>query len=286
MNNNTKGIVITALGVLIMSFESLFIKLTSISPFTFSFYLGIFMFLSMLVTLFIKQRDIIREVTKTSFYIFLLCGTLMGSANIFFIWAIKSTTAANVVLIIGTGALFTSFFSYLFYKERIRINVLIASFFMIIGLLIIFNDKIGLGSLKGNLLALLCTMNFSLSFVFMSKYTKINRMALTAMTGISLAVIAYLVSDTISIDLYNLMVVAVMGLIITPFSRVLILNGTKFINPSEVSLLMIIETVMAPIWVWMILKEVPSSYTFIGGTIILLTLIVNSIYVMKKGTSV
>ncbi len=282
MNNNTKGILITALGVLIMSFESLFIKLTSISPFTFSFYLGIFMFISMLLLLIIKQRDIIREVTKTSFYIFILCGILMGSANIFFIWAIKSTTAANVVLIIGTGALFTSFFSYLFYKERIKINVLIASFFMIIGLLIIFNDKIGVGSLKGNLLALLCTMTFSLSFVFMAKHTKINRIALTAMTGMALAIIAYFVSDTIRIDFYNLSVVAVMGLIITPFSRVLIFNGTKFINASEVSLLLIIETVMGPIWVWMILKEVPSSYTFVGGSIILLTLIANSMYIMKK----
>jgi len=283
MNNNTRGILITALGVFIMSLESLFIKLTSISPFTFSFYLGIFMFISMLLLLVIKQRDIIREITKTSFYIFLLCGILMGSANIFFIWAIKSTTAANVVLIIGTGALFTSFFSYLFYKEKIRINVLIASFFMILGLLIIFNDKIGVGSLKGNVLALLCTMTFSLSFVLMSKYSRINRIALTGMTGISLAIIAYFVSDTITIDLYNLSVVAVMGLIITPYSRVLIFNGTKFINASEVSLLMIIETVMGPIWVWMVLKEMPSSYTFIGGTLILATLIVNSLYILNKG---
>lgn len=282
MNNNTKGITITALGVLLMSFESLFIKLTSISPFTFSFYLGIFMFIAMMATLLIKQRDIIREVTKTSFYIFLLCGILMGSANIFFIWAIKSTTAANVVLIIGTGALFTSFFAYLFYKEKIKLNVLIASFFLFIGLFIIFNDKVGVGNLKGNLLAILCTMTFSLSFVLMSKYTRINRVALTAVTGVSLAIIAYFASDTISIDFYNLFVVAIMGLIITPFSRVLIFSGTKFINASEVSLLMIIETVMGPIWVWMVLNEVPSSYTFIGGSIILLTLIANSMYIMRK----
>ncbi len=283
MNNNKKGIIITALGVLLMSFESLFIKLTSISAFTFSFYLGIFMFISMVFLLIIKQRDVIKEVAKTSFYIFLLCGILMGSANIFFIWAIKSTTAANVVLIIGTGALFTSFFAYLFYREKIKLNVLISSFFLFIGLFIIFNDKLGMGNLKGNLLALLCTMTFSLSFVLMSKYTRINRIAMTAMTGISLATIAYFVSDTISIDFYNLLVVGAMGLIITPFSRVLIFTGTKFINASEVSLLMIIETVMGPIWVWMVLNEVPSSYTFIGGSIILLTLVLNSMYIMRKG---
>lgn len=74
MSNNSKGILITALGVFIMSLESLFIKLTSIPPFTFYFYLGIFMFISMLLLLVIKQRDIIREITKISFYVFSYVG--------------------------------------------------------------------------------------------------------------------------------------------------------------------------------------------------------------------
>ena len=59
-------------------------------------------------------------------------------------------------------------------------------------------------------------------------------------------------------------------------------QATKYISASEVSLLMIIETIMAPIWVWIFLNEVPSSYTFIGGSIIIVTLIINSIYTLKK----
>ncbi len=73
-----------------------------------------------------------------------------------------------------------------------------------------------------------------------------------------------------------------MGLLITPISRVLLGNGTKFINASEISLLMIIETIMAIVWVWIFLKEVPSFNTFIGGGIILITLIVNSVYNLRK----
>jgi drug/metabolite transporter (DMT)-like permease len=45
---------------------------------------------------------------------------------------------------------------------------------------------------------------------------------------------------------------------------------------------MIIETLMAPVWVWMFLNEIPSSNTFLGGSIILATLIVNSLYTLKK----
>jgi len=284
LSNNAKGLVITSLGVLVMSLESLFIKFTTIDSIVFSFYLGIFMFISMALTLVLKQRDALSEITKTSFPILLLCAVLMGSSNIFFITAIKSTKVANVVIIFGTAALFASFFTYLIYKEKITKNILIASFFMFVGLFIIFNDKLALGNLNGNIFALLSVITFSLAFVFLSKYTKMSRVALTALIGLCMALSSFLLSDSIDIDLNNLGIIAIMGLFITPIARILMGNGTKYISASEVSILMIIETVMAPIWVWLFLNEIPSSNTFIGGAIILLTLIINSFYTLKKGS--
>lgn len=285
MTNNAKGLVITSLGVFIMSLESLFIKFTTIDSITFSFYLGIFMFISMAGTLLVKQRGEIKELTKNSFPMLLLCAALMGSSNILFITAIKSTTVANVVIIFGTSALFASLFGYLIYKEKIEKNILIASFFMLIGLFIIFSDDIGIGNMSGNIYALLCVCTFSLAFVFLSNYTKISRVGLTAVTGIYIAIIAFILSDNINIDLNTLGIIAVMGLLITPISRVLMGNGTKYISASEVTLLMIIETIMAPVWVWLFLNEIPSSNTFIGGSIIVVTLIANSLYTLKKGNT-
>ena len=94
--------------------------------------------------------------------------------------------------------------------------------------------------------------------------------------------IAFFFCDDLSIDFKTLAVVMIMGLLISPISRVFLGNGAKYISASEVSLLMIIETIMAPVWVWIFLNEVPSSYTFIGGSIIVATLIVNSLYTLKK----
>jgi drug/metabolite transporter (DMT)-like permease len=283
LTNNAKGLLITSIGVLIMSLESLFIKFTTIDSLTFSFYLGIFMFFSMSTTILFKKKGIVKEIKENSFSILILCAALAGSSNIFFISAIKSTSVANVVIIFGTSALFSSFFAYLLYKEKIGLNIIIASFFMIMGLFIIFNDNLGVGNLRGNVYALLCTMSFSLVFVLLAKYTKVSRVAMTAFTGVFISVIAFTLSGSISINLNNLAVIAVMGLLITPVSRVLMGNGTKYINASEVSLLMIIETLMAPVWVWVFLNEIPASNTFIGGSIILLALISNSLYTLKKG---
>lgn len=282
MSNNAKGLALTSLGVLIMSLESLFIKFTSISSFLFSFYMGIFMFISMASTLLFKEKNFVKNAIKSSYVVLIVCAILMAVSNILFISAVKTTTVANVVIIFSTAALFSALFAYLFYKEKITKNIIIASFFMFVGLYIIFNDQLDIGSSEGNIYALLCTALFSIFFVLLSRYKEMDRVVLTALSGVALSVIAFFFCDDLAIDFKTLLIIMAMGLIISPFSRVLIGNGAIYISASEVSLLMIIETIMAPIWVWLFLNEIPSSYTFIGGSIIISTLIVNSLYTLKN----
>jgi drug/metabolite transporter (DMT)-like permease len=282
LTNNAKGLALTSLGVFIMSLESLFIKFTTISPFLFSFYIGIFMFISMISTFVFKEKAVLKKAFNSSMPILIVCAILMGTSNIFFITAIKTTTVANVVIIFGTAALFSALFAYMFFKEKITINIIIASFFMFVGLFVIFNDELEVGSLDGNIYALLCTALFAMSFVLLSRYKQMDRVLLTAMSGLSLSIIAFFFCEDLAIDLKTLAVVMTMGLLISPISRVLLGTGAKYISASEVSLLMIIETIMAPVWVWIFLDEVPSSYTFIGGSIIVATLVVNSLYTLKK----
>ena len=282
MTNNAKGLALTSLGVFIMSLESLFIKFTTISPFLFSFYIGIFMFISMISTFVFKEKAVLKKAFNSSMLILIVCAILMGTSNIFFITAIKTTTVANVVIIFGTAALFSALFAYIFFKEKITINIIIASFFMFVGLFVIFNDELEVGSLDGNIYALLCTSLFAMSFVLLSRYKQMDMVLLTALSGLVLSIIAFFFCEDLAIDLKTLAVVMTMGLLISPISRVLLGTGAKYISASEVSLLMIIETIMAPVWVWIFLDEVPSSYTFIGGSIIVATLVANSLYTLKK----
>ena len=285
MTNNAKGLALTSTGIFIMSLESLLIKYTNVSSFVFSFYLGIFIFISMMVTLLFKEKTYVKNAFKSSFLILITCAIMMGASNIFFITAVKTTTVANVVIIFSTSALFSALIAYILYREKITKNILYASFFMFVGLYIIFNDSLELGSLVGNMYALFCTMLFSISFVLLSKYKEMDRIVLTAFSGISLSILAYFLSEDLKIDLNNLLIVMFMGLIISSFSRVLIGNGAKYISASEVSLLMLIETIMAPIWVWVFLNEIATIYTFIGGSVIVATLVVNSLYTLKKDIS-
>jgi drug/metabolite transporter (DMT)-like permease len=282
LSNNAKGLMLTSIGIFIMSVESLMIKYTTISSFVFSFYLGIFIFVSTAGSLLFKKKEYVKNALSSSFWILIICAIMMGISNIFFITAVKTTTVANVVIIFSTAALFSSLIAYFLYKEKMTKNIFYASFFMFIGLFIIFFDELNFGSMEGNIYALLCTILFSISFVLLSKYKEMDRVVLTALSGVALSIITYFLSDDLKIDTTNLFIVMSMGLVVSSISRVLIGNGAKYISASEVSLLMLIETIMAPIWVWLFLNEIPSSNTFIGGSIIIVTLIVNSLYTLQK----
>lgn len=280
-NTHLKAIIISSLGVLFMSFESLLIKIASIEALTFSFYVGIFMFISINTILLITKKRSTVTTYKESMKTIVICGFLLGISNIFFINAIKTTSVANTVMIFATAPLFSAFYTYFIYKEKSEKNIYISSLFIAMGLFVIFFAQLESGDLVGNVYALICVNLFALSFVILAKHKKANRFAITAFAGLSTAIVSFLFVNKFSIDTNTLIILLISGVIVAPTARVLMGIGTKNLPASEISLLFIIETVMAPIWVWIILKEIPANSTLIGGSIILLTLLLNSVYILK-----
>jgi len=285
-NNHLNALLITVVGVLLISLEALFIKLTNIEALTFAFYSGIFMFISTSCILLYTHKDKIKvSKHKINLSIILLCGFLLGISNIAFISAIKNTSVANTVLIFSSAPIFSAFYMYLFFKEKSTKNIYIASFFIIIGLLVIFSSQLGQGQNEGNIYATIAIAVFSLVFVILSRYKNINILAIISFSSIVTMIISFIFLKDISINLDNLYILLLAGLLTSPLSRVLMGIGTKTLPASEVSLLMIIETIMAPVWVWLFLNEIPTNTTLIGGSIILITLILNSLYVLKINKS-
>lgn len=142
MTNTSKGLLLTASGAFIISFEALLIKQTSIEPMAVSFYIGLLLFLTTSSFLVTKKELVLQEIKKSSFLIALFGAILMAVSNLLFISAIKYTLTANVVLIIATSPLISSFFAWIIYKKRVEKNIYVASAFIFLGLYIIFSNQL------------------------------------------------------------------------------------------------------------------------------------------------
>ncbi len=272
---------IATTGIILMSIESLLIKMTSVSGITYSFYIGILMFISS-HTLLLKdglKRTI--QLYKVGTKIILFSGLLMGLSNMFFINALKYTSIANAVVILSSAPLFSTLFAYLFYKEKAQKNIFIASIFILIGLIVIFSEQLGSGNLQGDILALLCVMTFSFNYVFMYRYKNVNRIVILAFSGICITIISLFFIESFTLDTTSFYIILIAGLLISPLSRLFLLLGTRTLSAAEMSLFTILETVLAPIWGWIFINEIPHVNTIIGGAIILSTIVINSIYMVK-----
>ena len=76
----------------------------------------------------------------------------------------------------------------------------------------------------------------------------------------------------------------IMGLFVLPVSTALITLGPRYITASEVALIFLLETFLGPIWVWVVLNQMPSTPTFIGGAIVIVTLTTHAVLGLRSNS--
>ena len=73
------------------------------------------------------------------------------------------------------------------------------------------------------------------------------------------------------------------GSVIMPLSFFCLASGPRYLSAPEVAMFYLLETVLAPVWVWMIFSEVPSRQSMIGGTILIVSLVAHSLWQLHQG---
>ena len=181
----------------------------------------------------------------------LVVAALYGLGSIFFITAVYNTTTANLVFILAFNTMFAALLSWLFLGERPRPATLLAMAAMIAGILIIVWDSVGAGNLFGDLMAACSALTIA-SAITISRASG-EDMGFTALVGVvfPLAVAAFMVGGQgFRIDepwwiVFN-------GAVIMPLSFFCLAQGPRYISGPEVAMFYLMETVLAPVWMWFI----------------------------------
>jgi len=281
-NDHTKGLLLTALGGLTLTIDIPLIRLADGSPWTIMLMRTGTTFIAALVI-----WSIWRTASKTAPQLIpgwsgLAVAICYGLTGVTFLTAVFHTSTADLVFILAFNTVFSALLSWLFLRERPRPVTLIAMLVMILGVLIIVGGSIGTGHLFGDFMAL-CSALFSATAITISRASG-KDMGFTALVGVllPLAVAAFMVSGE-GLHVAAPWWIIFNGAVIMPFSFFCLANGPKYISGPEVAMFYLLETVLAPIWVWLIFAETPSRNSLIGGTILIVTLVAHSSWQLREG---
>ena len=207
---------------------------------------------------------------------------LYALSSLTFITAVYNTSTANLVFILAFNTMFAALLSWLFLKEPPKPATLIAMAAMLVGVLIIVGDGIGAGNFFGDMMAL-CSAFFIASAITITRSTG-RDMGFTSLVAVVLPflVALYMVSEAgfrAEVPWW----IILNGAVVMPISFFCLATGPKYISGPEVAMFYLLETVLAPVWVWMIFAEVPTTQSLVGGVILIVALVAHSLWQIHQG---
>ncbi len=269
MKTRNKGLILSFIGVLILSPDSLLIRLVDLDDFSLIFYRSAFPIVTILIfLLYTYQKSFLK-----SFYLIgipgIIYAILYAITHICFVYSIQNTAVANTLVLIASAPIFAALFSVFILKEIPSlftwIVILIAMFAMII---------IGVGSftttgLYGDLMALIVAIGMGFSMVLVRLF-KNKDLVPACLLGCLISAL-YALPFGINFDLNNsqFILILIMCLILLPIPFMIMTISPKFAPAHEVALIFLLESVLGTTWVWFVIKEVPPLNTIIGGILLL-----------------
>ncbi|GEM81372.1 DMT family transporter [Vibrio superstes] len=272
-NSRAAGFLIAILGATLMSIDPIFIRLSGVSGYDTAFLFGLFSAISMPILLKVSDRRGVVEAVKQSGWPLLFAGILMLGSAAGLVLSIKNTSIANTFVILSASPAVAAIFSWFLLREKTSRSTIIAIIAVIVGIGIVVSGSVGSGNLLGDALAMFSVICLSLMFTLLRKYQEVSRLASVALGGLLLAIVMSFLAEPSSYSLNTWLIMAAMGLFTAPLGRVFSMVATRHITAAEVSMTLMLETVLAPIWGYLFFFEIPASTSILGGMIILITIL-------------
>ena len=209
----------------------------------------------------------------------------MSFSFISFVFAMMNTSVANVVFIISTQTMFLAILGYFYLKEKVSLIGLLSIVLAMTGITVMIGDSITSGTLFGNLVALVIPISFSILVMIVRKNSNLDLVPAIWYASILSFFYAFLMVENFNFSNNDILMGFLLGVPQLSFGFICITIGTRTTRSVTVGLLMLTETIFAPIWVWLFLNEIPPLSVFIGGTIIIFAIIVKSLDKSKRYTT-
>jgi drug/metabolite transporter (DMT)-like permease len=276
---HTLGVLTVAAGITILSVDSLLIRLLAqtLSFTNVIFWRGVgtaigFAALAWLASPRGSWRAFIR-LGRSGWAVALL--NLFASP--LFVIAITHTTVAHALVIIAAAPVLTAILAHVLLHERAGVRIWVVSIVIAGGVCLIFLASPTAGDLVGDIAAVLGALVLSLNLVVLRQARHVKMMPAFAMGGALTAVLSAPFVTRFTLSPGEAAWAFLMGVVVLPVSLAVVVRGLRYLQAPEVSLLILFESVLGPLWVLLALHERPDLRTILSGLVILSALAGNAL---------
>ena len=277
-----KGSLLAFVGVMFITPDSLFIRLASIETWSLLFYRGAIPFIAVFLSLLIIYKSNFFKIFLSTGYPGIAYSITFALTNITFIVSIQNTNVANTLVMVALAPMLSAVLGLVFLKENPDQKTRVAIIITTLSAIYIFYDSIQIGNFLGDIFGLITALGLAVGAVIVRSAKNRNLVPSAVVGKFIVALVAVFFVENFELVNRDLIIVPAMCILCVAIPFVLVTIAPRFITAAEVNLFFLLETILGPIWVWMVIKEQPTIETIQGGLIIILTIAIHSALAIKK----
>jgi drug/metabolite transporter (DMT)-like permease len=201
----------------------------------------------------------------------------MALASTCFIFSLAHTSVANTLILMSTGPYVAGLLGWMLLGERVALRTWLTMGVALAGAVVMVSDSYGRGALVGDLLAIVMATSFATATVLIRRHPEIQMAPAAALATALTALVALPLADPLRTAPRDLALLAFFGVGQFGAGFLLFMAGARLIPAAQSSLIGMLETVLGPVWVWLVLSERPGAASLAGGALILAALLANTL---------
>ena len=282
LNNQQRGSLLAFTAVMLITPDSLLIRLSNIETWGMLFYRGAIPFAVVLIGLLIFYNKNFLNALFNVGYTGIFYTISFAICNITFLVSIQNTNVANTLVMVAMAPMISAILGGIFLKEVPDKKTWVAILITFFSAIYIFYDSIQLGNFFGDFMGLVTATGLAVNAVLVRSAKDRDLLPSAVLGKLCVAIFAFFFVESFDLAGNDMIYIPLMCVLCVAIPFVLVTIAPRFIPAEEVNLFFLLETIIGPIWVWMIIKEQPSIETVQGGIVIILTIAIHSFLKLKK----
>lgn len=221
---------------------------------------------AVVILLILRYRGgLIENVVKIG-WLGVLGGVLLAVSGIAHMQAMDTTTIANAMVVLGAIPFFTALFARILLKEKLRQSTMMVA---AVGLSVMVKEDFSIGIGYGNMMGLTTAIFFALYAVIIRGKRQTDMLPTLLVSSVAIMLATTILNGAdLKISLYDLTLCLIWGGLLSGVANFLFISASRYLAAAEVTLFMMLEFALGPIWVWWFVREVPTKWTVVGGIMI------------------